>query len=137
MWDCNLGDEVGTYDFKGLPQDLHWNYSGSLFCVSTKDKMNRIFDPRENRVVGEWSPHDGTKCSKMAWLGDSPHVVTAGFNRTSQREYKLWDLRALAKPLSHESLDQVVFPTSPHPGLRHSFPLLRRRHEDSLPRRQG
>ncbi|KAK8827378.1 hypothetical protein WA538_003341 [Blastocystis sp. DL] len=107
VWDCNLGDEVGTYDFKGLPQDLHWNYSGSLFCVSTKDKMNRIFDPRENRVVGEWSPHDGTKCSKMAWLGDSPHVVTAGFNRTSQREYKLWDLRALAKPLSHESLDQA------------------------------
>ena len=137
VWDCNLGDEVGTYDFKGLPQDLHWNYSGSLFCVSTKDKMNRIFDPRENRVVGEWSPHDGTKCSKMAWLGDSPHVVTAGFNRTSQREYKLWDLRALAKPLAHESLDHVVFSTSPHPGLRYSFPLLRRRHEDSVPRREG
>lgn len=107
VWDCNLGDEVGTYDFKGLPQDLHWNYSGSLFCVSTKDKMNRIFDPRENRVVGEWSPHDGTKCSKMAWLGDSPHVVTAGFNRTSQREYKLWDLRAAR---------QATFPRVPRPG---------------------
>lgn len=107
VWDCKLGDEVGTFDCKALPQDLHWNYSGNLFCVSTKDKMNRIFDPRENRVAGEWSAHDGTKCAKMVWLGDSPRVITTGFNRGSQREYKMWDLRSLRKPICGEALDQV------------------------------
>lgn len=107
VWDCKLGDEVGTYDCKTLPQDLHWNYSGNLFCVSTKDKMNRIFDPRENHVAGEWCAHDGAKCAKMVWLGDSPRVITTGFNRGSQREYKMWDLRSLRKPICGESLDQV------------------------------
>ena len=69
--------------------------------------MNRIFDPRENHVAGEWCAHDGAKCAKMVWLGDSPRVITTGFNRGSQREYKMWDLRSLRKPICGESLDQV------------------------------
>ena len=106
VWDCKEGSEIGSFDCKVLPQDLHWNYNGSLFCVSSKDKMNRIFDPRQNQVISEWSPHDGTKCSKMTWLGDQPHVITTGFNRSSQREWKMWDLRNLGRPLNHDALDQ-------------------------------
>ena len=106
MWDCKLGDEVTTCDCKALPQDLHWSYGGDLFCVSTKDKMDRIYDPRENRVVAEWSPHNGTKCSKMTWVGEHPRIITTGFNRSSQREWKMWDLRNLGRPLNHDALDQ-------------------------------
>ena len=69
--------------------------------------MNRIFDPRENRLVVQWSPHDGTKCAKMTWLGETNRIITTGFNRASQREWKMWDLRNLAKPIAHESLDQA------------------------------
>ena len=96
-----------TCDCKALPQDLHWSYSGSLFCVSSKDKTHRIFDPRENRVIAEYTPHDGTKCSKMTWLGESPRIITTGFNRASQREWKMWDLRNLSKAIAHDSLDQA------------------------------
>ena len=96
-----------TCDCKALPQDLHWSYSGSLFCVSSKDKMHRIFDPRENRVVAEYAAHDGTKCSKMTWLGETPRTITTGFNRASQREWKMWDLRNLSKAIAHDSLDQA------------------------------
>ena len=91
MWDCQEGSELVTFACKGLPQDLHWNYNGSLFCLSTKDKMDTVYDPRQNGTVAEWSPHNGTKCSKMTWLGDRPHVLTTGFNRSSQREWKMWD----------------------------------------------
>ena len=77
-----------------------------MFCVSSKDKMNRLFDPRENRIIAEWSPHNGTKCSKMTWTGEHPRIITTGFNRSSQREWKMWDLRNLAKPISHDALDQ-------------------------------
>ena len=77
-----------------------------MFCVSTKDKMNRLFDPRENRIIAEWSPHNGTKCSKMTWTGEHPRIITTGFNRSSQREWKMWDLRNLAKPIAHDALDQ-------------------------------
>ena len=69
--------------------------------------MDRIFDPRQNIVVQEWTPHEGTKCSKMVWIGDTQHIITTGFNRGSQREYKMWDLRSLRKPICGESLDQV------------------------------
>lgn len=106
MWDCQEGSELVTFACKGLPQDLHWNYNGSLFCLSTKDKMDTVYDPRQNGTVAEWSPHNGTKCSKMTWLGDRPHVLTTGFNRSSQREWKMWDLRNLAKPVSQDALDQ-------------------------------
>ena len=68
--------------------------------------MDTVYDPRQNGTVAEWSPHNGTKCSKMTWLGDRPHVLTTGFNRSSQREWKMWDLRNLAKPISHDALDQ-------------------------------
>ncbi|KAK8806268.1 actin binding protein [Blastocystis sp. subtype 4] len=105
VWDCKQEEEIGTYDCKQLPQDLHWNYNGSLFCVSTKDKMDRIFDPRQNIVVQEWTPHEGTKCSKMVWIGDTQHIITTGFNRGSQREWKMWDLRNLKKPICSDSLD--------------------------------
>ena len=107
VWDCKMEEDVGTFDCRALPQDIHWNYSGNLFCVSTKDKMNRIFDPRENRIACEWNPHAGTKCAKLVWLGDSPRMVTTGFSRTSQREYKLWDLRNMRKEVCGEKLDQV------------------------------
>ena len=106
VWDCQEGSELVTFTCKGLPQDLHWNYNGSLFCLSTKDKMDTVYDPRQNGIVAEWSPHNGTKCSKMTWLGDRPHVLTTGFNRSSQREWKMWDLRNLAKPIAQDALDQ-------------------------------
>ena len=107
MWDIQKEEEIGTYECQQLPQDLHWNYNGSLFCVSTKDKKHRIFDPRQNTVVQEYAPHDGTKCSKMVWIGDTNQIVTTGFNRGSQREWKMWDSRNLAKPIAHDSLDMV------------------------------
>ena len=107
VWDCKEEQEIGCFDVKTLPQDLHWNYDGSLFCVSSKDKMHRIFDPRENRVVAEYAAHDGTKCSKMTWLGETPRTITTGFNRASQREWKMWDLRNLSKAIAHDSLDQA------------------------------
>ena len=43
----------------------------------------------------------------MTWLGESSHVVSTGFNRASQREWKLWDLRNLSRPLAKDSLDQA------------------------------
>lgn len=69
--------------------------------------MHRIFDPRENRVVAEYAAHDGTKCSKMTWLGECPRIVSTGFNRSSQREWKMWDMRKLDRPIAHDSLDQA------------------------------
>ena len=135
MWDCKQGEEIGTYDCKQLPQDLHWNYNGSLFCVSTKDKMDRIFDPRQNIVVQEWSPHDGTKCSKMVWIGDTQHIVTTGFSRTSQREWKMWDLRNLAKPICHDQLDMVRLFSCDDEGFWRAASFLRPRHVHSLPGR--
>ena len=118
VWDCKQEEEIGTYDCKQLPQDLHWNYNGSLFCVSTKDKMDRIFDPRQNIVVQEWTPHEGTKCSKMVWIGDTQHIITTGFNRGSQREWKMWDLRNLKKPICSDSLDMVYVVKMVNSSLR-------------------
>ena len=138
VWDCKLGDEIGTFDCKALPQDLHWSANGDLFCCLTKDKMGRFFDPRESRVVAEWMPHDGTKCSKMTWIGQSHRVVTTGFNRGSQREWKMWDLRNLRKPICSDSLDMVgLTEILLILGIRYNSTILRPRYGNPLSGRKG
>ena len=62
VWDCKLGDEVGTYDCKTLPQDLHWNYSGNLFSHQNS-AVRKLY--LENTSAGF------TECSRGATKGDA------------------------------------------------------------------
>eukprot|EP00158_Paraphelidium_tribonemae_P002387 Partr_v1_DN25321_c0_g1_i2_m22006 putative Coronin, actin binding protein len=88
-----------------IVNSISWNYNGSLFATTCKDKKLRIVDPRSNSIVGETEGHQGVKGSRVCWLGDSDRVVTTGFSKTSDRQYKIWDSRNLAEPLKSENLD--------------------------------
>jgi hypothetical protein len=56
-------------------------------CVSSCDRCCR-------RYCRRCRAHEGVKCFKLTWLGDSNNVLTAGFTKQSKREFKIFDLRA-------------------------------------------
>ncbi len=41
------------------------------------------------------SAHEGVKCFKLVWLGDSNNILTAGFTKQSKREFRIFDTRDL------------------------------------------
>jgi WD40 repeat protein len=114
LWDIDAGEEKVTLTGNTATlQDMQWNYDGSMIATSCKDKMLRIFDARTDAVVQECKPHEGSKCFKTCWLGQSNNIVTVGFTRQSKRQFLIWDHRDLSKAIHTESLDQsagVIMP---------------------------
>jgi len=86
-------------------QGCAWNYDGSLLATSCKDKKLRIIDPRQQTVAQETVAHEGVKGMRSCWLGSTGKVFSAGFSRTSDRQYAIWDLSNFSKPIGQENVD--------------------------------
>jgi len=50
--------------------------------------------------------HGGIKGCRAIWLSDT-RVLSCGFSKTSEREYSLWDLKDMSKPLSKSMVDSA------------------------------
>jgi coronin-1B/1C/6 len=113
LWDIDAGEEKQTLQCIDNLQDMQWSYTGDRIAVSCKDKSMRIFDPRTEEAVQTCKPHEGSKCFKTCWLGQSNNIATVGFTRQSKRQFMIWDSRDLSKAIHTESLDQsagVIMP---------------------------
>lgn len=88
-------------------QSLDFNLDGSLFVVTSKDKMVRIVDPREKNFASEASGHQGTKGSRCVWMKRKDIIVTFGFSKTSERQYFVWDPKQMGKPVEQCDIDQA------------------------------
>lgn len=77
---------------------LAWNTNGSLLGTAAKDKMTRIGDPRAQQWVSDVLSHEGSRAQKMTFLGDTGLILTVGFAKTHDREFKVWDLKNLKEP---------------------------------------
>lgn len=109
IWDAEKGDCVTNIeDHPAMILDLIWNYDGSKLLSSCKDKNVRIIDPRTGATTATVEAHDGTKTTKLEWLGNSNNFVSVGFNRQSKRQFKLWDSRNLAKEMVGVDIDQAA-----------------------------
>lgn len=57
--------------------------------------------------------HQGSKASKVTFLGSMGKVLTTGFSRHSDRQYAVWDQDDLSHALTIDTIDSssgVVFP---------------------------
>mmetsp|Transcript_4962 Transcript_4962/g.15002 ORF Transcript_4962/g.15002 Transcript_4962/m.15002 type:complete len:447 (-) Transcript_4962:120-1460(-) len=119
VWDIEKGTEVSTMQVHdSLIQDLVWDFEGKLWATTSKDKRVRLGDPRADAVVAELEEaHQGAKSAKLAFLGETGRFATVGFTKQSQRQLKIWDSKALAKPLTKIDIDQaagVILPFFDH-----------------------
>lgn len=57
--------------------------------------------------------HQGSKASRVTFLGKDNRLMTTGFSRMSERQYAIWETKDLSKPLKMEMIDTgsgVLFP---------------------------
>lgn len=114
IWDVGNGCalmEVSCHE--DVPLCISWNYDGSLLATTCKDKTLRVIDPRSGTIVSKKEKaHDGTKSWKCVFLKDG-RIVTFGFSRMSDRQYKLWNAHDLSEPIISEDIDRengILFP---------------------------
>lgn len=116
----NIGEGVMVHSIDCHPDTIHslsFNRDGSLLATTCKDKKLRIIDPRSGKVLEEGVCHQGSKASKVVYLGDSGRLFTTGFSRYSDRQWAVWSEHNLHTPLKIENIDSssgVLFPYYDH-----------------------
>ncbi len=118
LWDVANCKEINSCDGQhpDIIQDAAWDYVGTTYATSSKDRGVRIVDARSAQVVTTIeNAHTGAKAIKLAWAGEKDKLITTGFLRgSSKREMKVWDPRSGgAEPLAKIDLDSasgVVLP---------------------------
>jgi hypothetical protein len=115
LWDIEKGEAKNTVE--GAHGDIinavSWNYDGSQLATVSKDKKLRILDPRTSGSVQETEAHQGVKGSRVIWLGRKGKLFSVGFNKTSEREYAIWDPANLSAPVGQATIDSssgVIMP---------------------------
>ncbi|XP_003227217.1 coronin-6 isoform X2 [Anolis carolinensis] len=107
LWNVGTGEALLTLDdlHTDLIYNVCWNYNGSLFVTTCKDKHLRIIDPRKRLVVAEKvAPHEGMRPMRAVFTNDGL-VFTTGFTRMSQRELGLWDPKNFEEPIALQEMD--------------------------------
>ena len=83
---------------------ISWNRCGSLLATTCKDRLLRLVEPREGRVVRQGPAHKGVKPARCVWVGDN-NILTTGFSRHSERQVALWSGEDLSQCLHLETVD--------------------------------
>ena len=58
--------------------------------------------------------HEGAKSVKLTFLGKKEKLVSVGFTRQSQRQFKVWDPRDMSKCVKKIDIDQAAGVIIPH-----------------------
>eukprot|EP01137_Pigoraptor_chileana_P029063 Opistho-2@13765 len=105
IWNLESNTEIATLQHPDIVQSLSWKGDGSLLATTCKDNTIRVWDPRANKITTSGTAHEGTKGSRVTWLGDRAHILTTGFSKTRERQFAMWDHVDVSKPLTMQSLD--------------------------------
>lgn len=52
--------------------------------------------------------HEGARSSKLTFLGSKEKLLSVGFTKQSQRQFKIWDPRKLDKEVKRMDIDQAA-----------------------------
>ncbi|EGG24429.1 WD-40 repeat-containing protein [Cavenderia fasciculata] len=116
LWDIEQQKEAFSFNdhHTDMITSIDVSRQGDLFLSSSKDKMMRVFDPRSNQLISETLTHTGSKGGKSLWLGTTGNMFSVGFNKSSEREYQLWDSRNLGQPISSGVFDHLAGVITPY-----------------------
>jgi len=109
IWDAEKGvDKTSIEDHPAMILDIVWSYDGGICLTSCKDKMVRLVDPRTGATTSSVEAHDGTKTTKLEFLGNLGKFASVGFTRQSKRQLKIWDVKKLSTELAAVDIDQAA-----------------------------
>lgn len=108
VWDVTKGEETHVLGgHNELIAGISVGYQGDILATACRDKQLRVFDIRAKECVSETTAHTGTKGSRVTWLGAKSQLLSVGFSKSSEREFKLWDTRSFSSPLTTITMDQL------------------------------
>jgi hypothetical protein len=67
--------------------------------------MVHILDPRNNKIEMSCKAHDSSKSQKMCFLGNNDYLFSCGFNKSNERQLKLYDLRNFSDAIQTVPVD--------------------------------
>lgn len=107
VWD--LGNHQARIRLQGHTDQifsLAWNPDGVTLATVCKDQKLRIYDPRDSDLpISEGAGPSGTRGARVTWVLGGTHLVTTGFNKVSERQVSLYDVRDIGAPLATEGID--------------------------------
>ncbi|XP_046549809.1 LOW QUALITY PROTEIN: coronin-1C-like [Haliotis rubra] len=112
IWNVGTGEVFTEIDLPDLPLSASFNFNGSKFACTCKDKKLRVYNSRSGECLQEEPGHAGAKPAQVVYLKDGL-IFTTGFSRMSERQYALWDEKDLSKAKEMNELDNsngVMFP---------------------------
>lgn len=104
LWNVGTGEAMLQVEMPDQIYSGTFNYDGSRFVCTCKDKKLRIIDTHSGAVLQEGQGHMGSKPAQACYLKDG-QIFTSGFSRMSERQYALWDENDLSKPIVMEEID--------------------------------
>ncbi|KAL3092355.1 hypothetical protein niasHS_007564 [Heterodera schachtii] len=113
LW--NVGTGEALLEVAGHPDQIwsvSFNYDGSKFVTTCKDKMIRIMDSHTGAVISSGMGHEGVKPQRAIFTKDG-RVFSTGFTKRSERLYALRHPDNLSQPIMQDELDTsngVLFP---------------------------
>ena len=70
---------------------ISFSFDGAYFATTSKDKMIRVINARTGEVVSQGAVHDGSKASRVVFLGTFGKLLTTGVSRSSERQIAIWN----------------------------------------------
>jgi len=112
VWNICNGQSYHKTSFADGILSLDWNYNGSLIGLTTKEKLVYVIDPRGGSEQMVCKAHDSGKSQKMQFL-DENYLYTCGFNKSNERQIKLFDMRKFtehAQQIVVDSQNGIMLP---------------------------
>ncbi|XP_041456769.1 coronin-1A-like [Lytechinus variegatus] len=106
VWNIDEGVFILDIKTSHAVQDVCWSPDGKKFATASKDKKIRIYNGRTAQLEQEFAGHGGSKEMRISFLRGN-RLLSTGFSKMSDREYKLLQLKDHGEPecLLHEQID--------------------------------
>ena len=92
LWNVGTGELVRDINcHTDTIYSLSFSYDGAFLATSSKDKFIRIINARTGEIVSQGPGHDGSKASRVVFLGTFGKLLTTGVSRSSERQIAIWN----------------------------------------------
>jgi len=106
-WDIQKQAQVNMFtDHPDLIQSFEFNSNGSQIATSCKDRKIRLYDPRNPGVCSAFDGLSGGKQTRVVWMDSVDKIGAVGFDKSSMRQFLMWDPRKTDTPFHTMDIDQ-------------------------------
>lgn len=107
LWDISAEkDQLTLRGFEDLLISSAWNFAGNRLATTSKDRILRLWDVRQEQCVQSGSDIGGMLGTKVAWHGkEESKVILVGFDKNSERTIQIVDFKKMGEPLATLRID--------------------------------